>query len=338
MRQIWISRTGAPEVLELREAPDPNPDAGEVRIRVAASGVNFADLSARMGLYPDAPPIPCVVGYEVSGVVDGVGAGVDDLEDGAEVVALVRFGGYSDVVCVPRHQIVRVPEGVPLRTAAGVPVNYLTAWLMLIELGNLQSDHTVLVHAAAGGVGQAALQICKWRGATVIGTASAGKHERLRAAGLDHCVDYRNLDFEAEVMRITEGRGVDIVLDAVGGESYSKSYRCLRHLGRLFMFGASSFMPSDKRRLIPVLAGLLKTPKFKPFDMLDNNRGVFGINLGHLWHEQERSRVVFERVMAKVGDGTLTPVIDREFGFDAAVEAHAYIQARKNFGKVLLVP
>lgn len=338
MRQIWISRAGAPKVLELREAPDPTPAAGEVRIRVAASGVNFADLSARMGLYPDAPPIPCVVGYEVSGVIDALGPEVEDFEDGAKVVALTRFGGYSDVVCVPHHQVVRVPEGISLRSAAGVPVNYLTAWLMLIELGNLQAEHTVLVHAAAGGVGQAALQICKWRGAAVIGTASAGKHERLRAAGIDHCIDYRNDDFETEVMRITEGLGVDIVLDAVGGESYAKSYRCLRHLGRLFMFGASSFMPGEKRRLGPLLAGLLKTPKFKPFDMLDKNRGVFGVNLGHLWHEQERSGAVFRRVMDKVGDKTLIPVIDREFSFDDAVEAHAYIQERKNFGKVLLVP
>lgn len=337
MKQIWISRAGAPEVLELREAPDPTPAAGEVRIRVAASGINFADLTARMGLYPDAPPIPCVVGYEVSGVVDGVGDGVEGLADGTKVVALTRFGGYSDVVCVPQGQVVRVPDSVPLRTAAGVPVNYLTAWLMLIELGNLQAEHTVLVHAAAGGVGQAALQICKWRGATVIGTASTSKHERLREVGIDHCIDYRTQDFEAEVMRLTNGLGVDIVLDAVGGESYTKSYRCLRHLGRLFMFGASSFVPDQKRRLIPLLRGLINTPKFKPFDMLDKNRGVFGINLGHLWHETERSRAVFEKVMAKVGDGTLTPVIDREFGFDEAVQAHAYMQERNNFGKVLLV-
>jgi NADPH:quinone reductase-like Zn-dependent oxidoreductase len=337
MRQIWIPRAGAPEVLELREAPDPEPAAGEVRIRVAAAGINFADLMARMGIYPDMPPIPCVVGYEVAGVVDGCGEGVEDLADGAEVVALTRFGGYSDVVCVPRAQVVRVPEGVSLVSAAAVPVNYLTAWLMLIELGNVQPYHTVLVHAAAGGVGQAALQICKWRGARVIGTASPGKHERLREAGIDHCVDYRNQDFEAEVMRLTEGLGVDIVLDAVGGESYTKSYRCLRHCGRLFMFGASSFAPSEKRRLLPILKGLMKTPKFKPFDLLDKNRGVFGINLGHLWHEIDRLQRLFGQVMDKVGDKTLVPVVDRKFGFDEAAEAHAYIQSRQNFGKVVLV-
>jgi NADPH:quinone reductase-like Zn-dependent oxidoreductase len=337
MKQIWITRAGPPEVLELREAPDPEPQPGEVRIRVAASGINFADLTARMGMYPDMPKIPCVVGYEVAGRVDRLGEGVEDLREGDPVAALTRFGGYSDVVCVPRAQLVPVPDGVSLHSAAAVPVNYLTAWLMLIELGNLRPWHTVLIHAAAGGVGQAALQICKLRGATVIGTASAGKHARLREVGVDHCIDYGTQDFEAEVMRITEGKGVDIVLDAVGGESYRKSYRCLRHCGRLFMFGASSFAPSDRFRLLPIIKGFLRTPKFRPFDLLDNNRGVFGINLGHLWHEIDRMQIVFREVVELVGEQKLVPVIDSEFGFEEAAAAHAYMQGRNNFGKVLLV-
>lgn len=338
MKQIWISKAGPPEVLEVREAPDPEPKAGELRIRVAATGINFADTSARMGLYPDAPPIPCVVGYEVAGTIDKLGEGVDGFAIGDEVAALCRFGGYSDVICVPHGQVVRVPEGLSLEAAAAAPVNYLTAWLMLVELGNLKDYHTVLVHAAAGGVGQAALQICKWRGATVIGTASAGKHERLREAGIDHCVDYRNQDFEAEVMGITEERGVDIVLDAVGGESYAKSFRCLRHTGRLFMFGASSFTPDQQRRWLPVIKGLIKSPRFRPLDLLDKNRGVFGVNLGHLWHETERLTGMFEELMAKLGDGTFAPVIDRVFPFSQAADAHRYIHERKNFGKLLLKP
>ncbi|MFV8751473.1 zinc-binding dehydrogenase [Nannocystaceae bacterium ST9] len=338
MRQIWISRPGPPEVLELREAADPEPGPGEVRIRVVAAGINFADLTARMGMYPDAPPIPCVVGYEVSGRVDALGPGVDDVPLDAEVVALTRFGGYSDVVCVPRGQVVRVPAGINLVHAAAVPVTYLTAWMMLIELGNLQAHHTVLIQAAAGGVGQAALQLCRWRGATVIGTASASKHARLRELGVHHCIDYRTQDFELEVLRLTEGRGVDIVLDAVGGESWAKSYRSLRPLGRLFMFGASSFAPESKRRLWPIIRGLLAIPRLRPFDMLDKNRGAFGINLGHLWGETERVRGMFEQVMAEVGKGTLVPVVDRVFPFAEAASAHAFMQDRRNFGKVLLIP
>ena len=336
MRQIWIPRAGAPDVLELREAPDPEPGPGEVRIRVAASGINFADLTARMGMYPDMPPIPCVVGYEVAGEVDKLGEGASGYEPGDRVVALTRFGGYSDVVCVPRAQVVPIPEGISMSIAAAVPVNYLTAYLMLIELGNVQPWHTVLVHAAGGGVGQAAVQLCKWRGATIIGTASAPKHERLREAGVAHCIDYRNQDFEVEVMRITKDLGVDIVLDAVGGESFRKSYNCLRHCGRLFMFGASSMAPADKRKLWPIVRELVKMPKFKPLELLDLNRGVFGVNLGHLWHEIERLERSFGEVMRLVGDGTLNPVLDKAFPFEQAAEAHAYIQNRKNFGKVVL--
>lgn len=338
MRQVWISRPGPPDVLELREGPDPTPRAGEVRIRVVAAGINFADLTARMGIYPDAPPIPCVVGYEVSGTIDALGEGVDDLALGDAVVALTRFGGYADVVCVPRGQVVRAPTRIPLVHAAAVPVQYLTAWMMLIELGNLHADHTVLVHAAAGGVGQAALQLCRWRGAKVIGTASTSKHARLRELGVAHCIDYRTQDFEREVMQLTQGRGVDIVLDAVGGASWAKSYRCLRPLGRLFMFGASSFAPEEKRRLLPILRGMLSMPRLRPFKLLDENRGVFGINLGHLWGETERVRTMFERVMHEVEQGTLDPIIDAVFPFSEAAAAHAHMQSRKNFGKVLITP
>src|SRR5207302_9347120 len=137
------------------------------------------------------------------------------------------FGGYSDVVVVPARQLARIPDGLPFDKAAAIPVNYLTAWLMLVWLGNVRAGDRVLVHAAAGGVGQAALQICRWRGATVIGTASAAKHARLASQGVAHCIDYTRQDFETEVHRITGGAGVDIVLDAVGGRSFAKSYRCL---------------------------------------------------------------------------------------------------------------
>lgn len=337
MKQIWISRAGTPDVLELREAPDPEPGPGELRVRVNASGVNFADIMARMGLYPDSPPIPCVVGYEVAGVIDKLGEGVSEPAVGTRVVALTRFGGYSDVVCVPAAQVVPLPEHISDAAAAAMPVNYLTAYLMLIELGNVQPYHTVLIHAAGGGVGQAAVQLCTWRGAEIIGTASAGKHARLRESGVSHCIDYRAQDFEAEVMRITGGKGVDIVLDAVGGESFKKSYACLRHCGRMFMFGASSMAPTTKRRLWPVISEFLKMPTFKPLDLLDKNRGVFGINLGHLWHETERLQRMLHELMKLLDDGTLSPVVDREFPFSAAHEAHAYIQARKNFGKVILI-
>ena len=332
MRQIWIPKTGEPEVLEVREAPDPVPLEGEVRVRVRASGINFADVLARMGLYPDAPPLPAVVGYEVAGVVDGVGDGVEGFADGDRVLVFTRFGGYSDVLVAP------IPEALDFEGAASIPVNWLTAWLMLVRLGNVLEGDKVLVHACAGGVGTAAVQICRHRGADIIGTASAGKHERLREMGVAHCIDYRTQDFETEVQRLTDGRGVDIALDAVGGESFKKSYRSLASLGRLYVFGVSSFAPGTSRSVVAALSGMLKMPAFKPIALMNRNRGVHGVNLGHLWDRGPELRSMLAEMLALFADGTFEPVVDRTFSFDDAGAAHRYIQERKNFGKVILEP
>jgi synaptic vesicle membrane protein VAT-1 len=338
MKQVWISRAGGPEVLEVRAAPDPEPGAGEVVIEVAAAGLNFADILARMGLYPDAPKLPAVVGYEVAGTVAAVGQGVADLAVGAKVLALTRFGGHASVVAVPREQVVELPEGLPVRDAAAIPVTYLTAWLMLVRLGNLQRGERVLIHAAAGGVGQAAVQIARWRGAEIFGTASASKHERLREAGVEHCIDYRSQDFEEVVRELTRGKGVQLVIDAVGGRSFRKSYRLLAPMGRLFMFGVSSLAPGERRSIPAALKGLAAMPRFRPIPMMNDNRGVFGVNLGHLWDEGEALIAMMADILALVRDGVLEPVIDRTFAFEEAAAAHRYLQDRKNIGKVLLTP
>jgi NADPH:quinone reductase-like Zn-dependent oxidoreductase len=338
MRQIWIPKTGEPEVLELREAPDPEPTAGHVRVRVQASGINFADILARMGLYPDAPELPAVVGYEVAGTVDGVGEGVESFSDGDRVVCMTRFGGYSDVICVPRAAVRTIPDSLDFEGAASIPVNYLTAWLMLFRLGNVRSGEKVLVHACAGGVGLAAVQICRHFGAEIIGTASAGKHQRLFEMGVSACIDYRTQDFLDEVKRLTDGRGVDIALDAVGGASYRKSYKSLADLGRLFIFGASSLAPGTKRSWISALTGLSKMGSFKPLQLMSHNKGVYGVNIGHLWHHGDELTAMLGQILDLFADGTFKPVVDRSFPFSEAAAAHRYIQERKNFGKVVLTP
>jgi NADPH:quinone reductase-like Zn-dependent oxidoreductase len=338
MRQVWIPRVGGPEVLEVREAADPEPTAGQVRIRVAAAGVNFADLMTRIGLYPDAPKLPTVVGYEVAGTIDKVGAGVTGLAEGQRVLALTRFGGYSDVVVAPEALVAPLPDGLSFEKAAAIPVNYATAWLMLVYLGNVRAGERVLVHAAAGGVGVAAIQICKHRGAEIIGTASAGKHERLRALGVAHTIDYTTQDFQAEVARITGGAGVDIVLDAVGGKSFKQSYDSLAPLGRLFLFGGSAFSSGEKRNLLTIARAYFALPSFKPFTLMGQNRGVFGVNLGHLWDQSKKLQAMLREIMGLVEQRVLDPVVDKSFSFVEAGSAHAYMQARKNFGKVVLVP
>jgi NADPH:quinone reductase-like Zn-dependent oxidoreductase len=338
MKQVWITRTGAPDVLEVREAPDPTPGPGAVRVRVRAAGINFADIMARMGLYPDAPKLPAVVGYEVAGIVDAAGAGVTDVRVGDRVVAFTRFGGYADVVIIPAKQAARISENLSFEKAAAIPVNYLTAWLMLVHLGNVRASERVLVHACAGGVGLAALQIARWKGAEVFATASASKHERLRAAGVAHCIDYRTQDFEAEIKKLTDGRGVDVILDAVGGASFRKSYRSLASLGRLFLFGASSLAPGKRRNILAALRGLLAMPAFRPLQLMGDNRGVFGVNVGHLWDREAEMRAMLAEILGLVESGVLDPVVDRTFPLSDAGAAHAYIQDRKNFGKVLLAP
>src|SRR3989442_3630996 len=206
MRSVWITRTGPPEALEVRDGPDPVPGPGQALVRVRATGVNFADVMARLGLYPDAPPRPCVVGYEVAGTVERLGPGADGaLATGQRVIALTRFGGYAEAVAVPAAQLFPMPARMSFEEGAAIPVNYLTAVLMLRHFGNVKRGERVLVHAAAGGVGMAAIQLCKIAGAEVIGTASAAKHAQLREAGVAHAIDYRTQDFEAEVRRGNRG-------------------------------------------------------------------------------------------------------------------------------------
>lgn len=338
MKQVWITARGAPETLQLREAPDPQAGAGSLRIRVAFAGVNFADIQARMGQYPDAPPLPCVVGYEVSGVVDQVGSGVNGFSEGDRVLSFTRFGGYSDTVVVDASWVHKIPDGVSLEAAAAVPVNYATAWTMLVRLGALQPGETVLVHSAGGGVGIAALQICRWRGATAIGTASAGKHARLKELGYAHCIDYRSQDFAQEVMRYTAGRGVDVVLDPQGGSSFRRSYRCLAPLGRLFMFGMADSVQGERLNPFALLKTLVTTPWFHPLSLLNNNRGVFGTNMGRLFGEFDRLALDMAELVRLLGEGALAPVVDKVFPFEEAAAAHHYMQQRRNFGKVLLRP
>jgi synaptic vesicle membrane protein VAT-1 len=340
MRQIWIARAGPPEVLEVREAADPEPKAGEVRIRVEASGINFADILGRMGMYPDQPPIPVVPGYEVGGRVDAVGAGVEGNWAGRDVLAMTRFGGYADTVCVPANQVFARPAGMSASEGAAIPVNYFTAWQLIVVMGSLKRNETVLVHSAGGGVGIAATQIAKHLGARVIGTASASKHAELRALGVDHLIDYRTEDFETRTREITNGRGVELILDAVGGESWKKGYRILAPTGRLGMFGISAAASGKERNMLGMLALLANTPwfQFNPLSLMNANKGVFGVNLGHMWGEIDRIREWADRIFDLWTQGVVKPKIARSFRFDEAPQAHHFIQDRRNIGKVVLVP
>lgn len=336
MRQIVIPRFGAPDVFETRELPDPSPGDGEIRIRVRAAGVNFADILARLGLYPDAPRPPMVVGYEVAGAIDAVGRSVVGLAPGDRVVALTRFGGYADTVIVPAAQAFHFPDELSDSEAAAVPVNYLTAAMALYRMAALAPGETVLVHNAGGGVGIAATQLARLRRATVIGTASAFKHDALRSFGVDHAIDYRHANVAEEVMKLTRGRGVDVILDPIGGRSFTSSYRMLAPLGRLIVFGLSAAAPGERRNLWHVFRAWASTPRFDPMSLINRNRGVFGLHIGHLWDERRQLAPLMEMLMSELRAERLKPVVARTFPLEHAADAHRFIQSRQNIGKVVL--
>jgi NADPH:quinone reductase-like Zn-dependent oxidoreductase len=339
MRSVWITRQGGPEVLEVRDTPEPQPGPGQVRVRVKAAGLNFAELMARMGLYPAAPKLPAVVGFEVAGIVDQVGTGVTSPAVGDRVLALVRFGGHAEAVVFPAAHAIPMPPGMTFEQGAALPVNYLTAYHALFRVGNLSRGQSVLVHMAAGGVGIAATQLARTvPGVTVFGTASAVKHAAIREEGCDHAIDYRTKDYAGEVRQLTGGRGVDMVLDALGGDDWKKGYALLRPAGLLVTYGFANMAPGPRRSLLHVARQFLSIPRFSPLALMEDNRGVAGVNMGNLWGEPEMLLGELAALLDLFREGRIRPRIDSTFPFEQAARAHERLQGRGNVGKVLLVP
>lgn len=323
MRAVEATARGDPSVLSVAEVPVPDPEAGEVRIAVRRAGVNFADVEKRRGRYPDAPTPPYVPGIEVAGRIDAVGTGVDR-RPGERVAAILDGGGYAEYATAAAGGLIDVPEGVDLGAAAGIPVQFLTAHNALFEWGDLDAGERVLVHAAAGGVGSAAVQLAADAGATVFGTASTAEKLSLAAdLGVDHPIDYAEANVAATVERITDGAGVDLVLDGVGGDAFYAGLDALADCGRIVAYGvASGEVPT------------VSTPR-----LLFGNGAVIGYHLGHaLDHAPERVRAGLERLIDRFEAGAVEVVIGAEFPLAAAADAHRALEARETTGKVLLSP
>lgn len=343
MRAVVITRHGGPEVLQVEERRDPQVAAGEVRVAVKAAGVNFADLMARTGMYPDAPKPPTVVGYEVAGEVESVGEGVSSVSVGDRVMAGTRFGGHAELVTAAEADVIPLPGSLSFEQGAAIPVNYGTAHAGLVMMGGLRQGDRVLIHAAAGGVGIAATQTARSIGAEIFGTASASKHEAIRAQGVDHAIDYRTQDFEAEVMRITGDEGIDLAFDAIGPTSFRKDYRLLRPGGRLVCYGLSEVQSGEGRNLAGVLKGAAgmataTMPWWKSLAMMNENKGVFGLNMLSWWDREGSLARVVEPLVEGLVSGALEPVVAEAFPFDRAADAHRFIHERRNVGKVVLTP
>jgi NADPH:quinone reductase-like Zn-dependent oxidoreductase len=265
-----------------------------------------------------------------------VGQDVTGFSEGDRVVALTRFGGYADTVVVPAPQVFHFPDELSDAEAAAVPVTYITAALALYRMAALAPNETVLVHNAGGGVGLAATQLARLRRATVVGTASAFKHDALRKFGVEHVIDYRHADVASEVRKITRGRGVDVILDPIGGRSFMTSYRMLAPLGRLIIFGLSSAAPFERRSTWRAFRAWMATPRFDPMSLINRNRGVFGLHVGHLWEERRRLATIMDMLVQELRAGRIVPVVSRTFPLERVADAHRFIQSRQNIGKVIL--
>ncbi len=340
MRQVWIRRRGEPSVLEVRRVPSPSPSRGQVRVRVAYAGVNFADVMMRRGLYPDAPKLPAVAGYEVSGVIDAVGEGVDAALAGRPVVAMCNFGGYSEQVCVPAALAWPLPDGVDLRAAAALTVNYLTAWQMVRVMAPVAPGGTVLVQSAAGGVGQAVVQLCALAGVNVFGSASPAKHDELRAQGLSFVFDSRRRDYAKLVREATGGHGVEAALEPRNGRWILESYACLSATGHLVLFGFSNAAVGRRSGTLSALGTLARVPwlAINPIRLMNDNRSIGGVNLGRMWDEGERTAGWMRALLDLLAQGAVAPRIDAVFPFEEAARAHERLESRANFGKILLEP
>ena len=320
-RAVVVTGHGGPEVLEVRELESRPVGPGEVAVRVTAAGVNFADVLLRMGVYPGGPEAPCVPGLEIAGTILELGAGVGGWEVGQRVISGMRWGGYRERVVVPVQDLIPLTDRVSDAQGTAIPVNYSTAWSGLIDYGGLRRGQKVLIHAAAGGVGTAALQVAKLHGAEVWGTASPGKHDLLRELGIDQAVDYTQDGW-------TEGLpAFDVVLDGIGGRSLKTSYDLLCTGGRLIAIGSAA-----------IVSGELKPARFNALRMMTDSKSVIGLNVLRMWQDLGTLEQWTRPLYPLLADGTLQPVIGATLPLERAGEAHAALAGRQTVGKVVLTP
>ena len=337
MKAVVITKHGPPEVLKVQERPDPIAGPGEIRIAVKAAGINFADLLARTGMYPDAPKTPSVVGYEVAGVVESLGEGVTKYQVGDRVIGGTKFGGYAELVVSKVDDTLPLADRLSFEQGAAIPVNYGTAYAGLVLMGGLRAGDRVLIHAAAGGVGISATQVAKHVGAEVFGTASPSKHDAIRGFGIEHAIDYRSQDPAKEIRRITgEKRPLDLVMDAIGGNSLRKSFGLLGAGGRLVAYGLSEGGGGERREIGKALKMVATTPIFPALQLMSSSKSVIGLNMLTIWDAKGSLDEYITPLIELMEQGVIDPVVSEAFPIEKAADAHRYMSERKNVGKVVL--
>jgi NADPH:quinone reductase len=322
MKSAIVSRFGGPEVLELRDVPVPEPGEGEVRIKVKACGINYADIMQREGLYPNGPKAPFGAGFEVAGEIDALGPRAAGWAEGDAVMTLCS-DGYSEYVVVAADRLLAKPNTLNFHQAAAVPCQYLTAYHALITLGRLQAGQTVLIQAAAGGLGTMLVQIAHDLGATIFGTAStAEKCELIRRLGCDHAINYTETKFRKVVRAHTNNQGCDLVIESVGGEVFDHSLASLKPRGMLITLGIASKEPPTVHAAV----------------LLAKNWTVAGFHLMEYLKDQKATRDAVQYLHERVASGKLEFIAKHEFPLEKAAEAQQFISDRKSTGKVVLIP
>lgn len=314
----------------------PALKSGEVLVRVKACGLNFADLMARQGLYDRLPSPPVTPGMECAGIIEAVGEEVTDRKVGDNVLVLNRGGLWQEVAVVPTSHTFLMPEGMSFEEAAALPVNYITAYMMLFDFGHLRPNQSILIHMAAGGVGIAATQLCKTvNDVTIFGTASASKHEVISEGGVTHPIDYRTRDYVEEVRKISP-KGVDIVLDPLGGSDTHKGYNLLKPMGKLISYGAANMLAGQKKNLFAVAKTWYQQFSVHTLSLIQSNRSVCGFHLGYLDSESELIAQVMNAVLDLYHQGKIKPRIDSTYHLEQVGDAMRKMQERNNIGKIIL--
>jgi NADPH2:quinone reductase len=335
MRAIYIVKEGdAQKAFEIREVAKPEPGPGEVRIKVEAFGLNFADTMARKGRYPDRPALPCVVGYDVCGHIDACGADVSEFKEGDRVAALTRFGGYAEYAITDSRAIAKIGEHVDAAEATALGAQYCTAWYAAEELINMFPGDNILIHAAAGGVGTALVQIAQMHDVTIFGTAGSDeKIEMLRKDGVQYPINYRKQDWVAEVRKVVGSRGLDVIFDSVGAQYFKEGKKLLGIGGRIVGYGAADM--SDAGNIFTRIKKGLAFGIYHPVQFLRKSQSMIGVYALPL--ADERPEVIarcLKEVAERLDAGIFKPKVGARFMAEDIAKGHEFLESRKSIGKI----
>ncbi|WP_258098121.1 zinc-binding dehydrogenase [Marinoscillum pacificum] len=338
MKAYTLVKNGkAEEAFKLEEKPTPTPGAGEVLIESEGFGLNFADVMARLGIYKECPPLPTVIGYENVGKVKALGEGVTGLEIGQRVLAFTRFGGYADHIITPDIAVTPIPESLSIGEATALATQYMTAYYAVEECLSLFEGDQALVHAAAGGVGTALIQILKHKGVTVFGTAgSEEKLGYLRSLGVDYPINYRQVDYLEEITKLGFQGKLDATFNPIGGDYVKKDFALLNSGGGVVIFGASK-MTEARGNIFKMLKMVFGFGFWSPIKLVTSSRSLIGLNMLKIADNKPKA---FQRALKGVVEmsnkAILKPTVGKEFDHTQLAEAHAFLESRQSIGKIAI--